>query len=275
MRRDPRLRDGAPHKETIMNKGLMGICLLLMFYGGALAQAIECGYIATPCETYAAADAVFVARVVRVVPETIEIWQRDKDYDQLVRLAIEKTYKGIKRKSVVLHQLGRNIAPKFVLGSHYLFYANFDRATKEWAVKPCGRTQMVTYAQDDLHYLDGLPAYANKTRIAGGVVSYEPSEENPQTTRRLPGIKIRIIGNEREYGAVTDANGVYEVYDLPIGTYLLQPDIPSGLMLMGVMHYGPLNPSQFRSLNIELKKGGCAGATIILTIDRTIEKPKR
>lgn len=221
------------------------------------------------------ADAIFVAKVTKIVPETIEIWQRDKDYDQAAMVVIERTYKGIKRNALVLHQLGRKNAPKFVLGSRYLFYANRDRATRKWEVKPCGRTRMANYVQDDLHYLDGLPITANKTRIAGEVTRYDTNEENPQgTTERLAGIKIKIIGDGKVYEAVTDANGVYELYGAPVGRYVIQPDIPGGLLLMGVIHYGFMDRSKFRSLSIELKEAACSGVDILLTTDRTIEKPR-
>lgn len=240
-----------------------------------LAQATECTNETTPCEAYANADAVFVARVTRIRPQTIEIWQRDKDYDQVANLSIEKTYKGTKRNTLVLHQLGRKIAPKFILGSRYLFYANFDRATKKWEVRSCSRTLMAQYAQDDLRYLEGLPDSAGKTRIAGAVTRYDTDKENPQgTNERLAGIRIRIIGADKQYEVVTDAKGIYELYDAPPGRYLVQPVIPSGLVLMAALHYGPLDRSKIRSLRIELKEGACSGVTIVLTTDQTIGKPK-
>jgi hypothetical protein len=202
------------------------------------------------------------------------MWQRDKDYDQIANVVVEKTYKGIARNRIVLHQLGRKNAPKFILGSRYLFYANFDRATKQWEVRRCGRTLMAQYAQDDLHYLNGLPASAKKTRIAGEVIRYENDEENPQgTSKRLAGVRIKITGAGTEYEVVTDANGMYAIYGAAAGSYVIEPAIPSGLVLMVVMHYGPFDRSQLRSLKIELKEGACSGATILLTPPRKIAKP--
>src|SRR5436190_5061484 len=108
-----------------------------MFTCTSFGQGIECDYYANPCEAYARADGVFIGKVVKIVPETIEIWRRDRDYDQTATVVVEKIYKGIKVKSVVLHQLARKNAPKFVLGSRYLFYANLDRVTRKWEVKYC------------------------------------------------------------------------------------------------------------------------------------------
>ena len=254
---------------------LIAVSLLLISSSLCPAQTSECNYGESPCEAYANADAVFVAKVTKIVPETIAIWQRDKDYDQIATLTIEKIYKGLKRKTLVLHQLGRKNAQKFVLGSRYLFYANFDGGSKKWEVRPCGRTRMASYVHDDLRYLDGLPASLNKTRIAGQVTRYDTDEENPQgTTKRLGDVRIKISGEGKEYDVVTDANGVYELYGAPAGRYVIQPDIPAGLVLMGVIHYGPFDRSKIRSLKVELKSGACSGATILLTPDLPTPKPK-
>ena len=258
-----------------VNPILTATLLLLLSATSCLAQAPDdCAFNPTPCEAYTNADAIFIAKVTQISPETIRIWQRDKDYDQTANVLIEKTYKGIKRNRLVLHQLGRNIAPKFILGQRYLFYANFDRRTKKWEVRRCGRTRMTPYVQDDLHYLDGLPASLNKTRIAGEVTRYERDEENPAgTTQRLSGVRIRIKGEGKEYEVVTDAHGIYELNDVPAGKYQIKPDMPAGLVLLLVMHYGPFDPSKLQSFNIELNEGGCSGASFILTSNRKLAKP--
>ena len=250
-------------------KTILAVVSLLFMSSSSYGQITECNNGMSPCEAYANADAVFVAKVTKIFPETIEIWQRDKDYDQTANVVVEKTYKGIKQTRLVLHQLGRKVAPKFILGSSYLFYANFDRVTKKWEVRRCGRTRMAKYAQDDLHYLDGLPESLHKTRIAGEVVRYEADKENPQgTTERLAGIRITFKGEGKEYEVVTDANGIYELYGASPGRYVIEPDIPRGLKLLGVMHYGAFDRSKFLSLIVELKERGCSGAGLLLTPDR-------
>jgi hypothetical protein len=254
---------------------LAEVSLVLVLSTACFGQTAECNHGMSPCEAYANSDAVFVAKVIKISPETINIWQRDKDYDQTANVVVEKIYKGIKRNRLTLHQLGSKNAPKFILGSRYLFYANFDRVTNKWEVKSCGRTHLANYVQDDLNYLKGLPASLNKTRIAGQVTLYETDNENPQgTTERLAGIKIRIKGEGREYEVVADANGIYELYDAPPGRYVVEPDIPRGLKLMGVMHYGPFDRSKFRSLIVELKERGCSAAGLILTPEPATENRK-
>ena len=247
-------------------KIILASIFLLFVSISSHGQTFECDFGPSPCEAYADADAVFVAKVTKIFPKTIEIWQRDRDYDQTANVVVEKIYKGIKENRLTLHQLGSKNAPKFVLGSRYLFYANFDRVTKKWEVRPCGRTRMAQYVQDDLYYLNGLPASHNKTRIAGKVTLYQTDKDNPQgTTEKLAGIRITIKGEAKEYEVVTDEQGMYELYDAPPGRYVIQPDIPRGLMLFGVMHYGAFDSSKARSLVVELKERGCSGAGLILT----------
>ena len=248
---------------------------LLLSCNFAYAQPGDCDYSVTPCEAYANADAIFVGKVTNVVAPPLRIWQRDKDYDQTASIEVQKTYKGTIRKRVVLHQLGRKNAPKFILNSTYLFYANFDRARKQWEVRYCGRTLMAQYAQDDLNYLDKLPAVANKTRVAGTLSLYENDKENPAANvRRLHGVAIRLIAEGKRFEAVTDANGFYQFYDVPPGRYVIEPAIPAGMTLMAVFHYGPFDRLKVRVLRIEVKEGKCNGASIILTPDGTSEKQR-
>ncbi len=248
------------------------VVFVIVCNGVGFAQA-DCGFGTGPCTAYANADGVFVGRVAKVLQPSLQIWQRDKDYDQIAHVTIEKTYKGSKRTTLVLHQLGRKNAPKFIAGGRYLFYANFDRVTKKWEVRHCGRTRMARYVQNDVRYLDGLPASLTKTRIAGEVVRYEnDGEQGPSP--RLAAVRIRIKGEGKEYEAVTDANGIYEFLGIPAGKYVVEPVIPAGLVLMLTLHAGPSALSTPRSLDLELKENRCYDLDLVLTPNRPVDKSK-
>lgn len=247
-----------------MKQGTALVFILLAGWTAARAQPMECNYVVSPCEAYAQADAIFTGTVIRITPETISRGQRDADYDQIATVVVEKVYKGTARKRIVLHQLGRKNSPKLISNTRYLFYANLDRQTNKWEVRRCGRTLIARYAQDDLRYLERPRANANQSRIAGAVVRYQPDEETQGKTERLAGLKIRIIGEEKQYEVVTGEDGIFELYGVPPGKYVIHPDIPSSLTVMGVIHYGPFDRSKLKSLSIELKERECSGVTILL-----------
>ena len=256
-----------------MKKILLTICLLFLSLASADAQLRRCDYGLAPCEAYANADAVFIGEVTKIIRATTRIWQTEDDYDQTAYVTVHKVYKGSKRTKIVLRQLGRRHTQKFIAGSRYLFFANYDRTAKIWEVRPCGRTVMAQYAQDDLRYLDALPMSAKRTRVAGRVMRVDIDEENTHSmTDRLAGIKLKIIGQGGQYDAVTDANGIYELYDLPPGYYTVQPKIPNGLVFLWAIHYGSSVYERAKSLEIELKEGGCSGVEILLTTDKSLKK---
>lgn len=243
------------------------ICLLvlaLFHHVSTDVKTRDCDYGLSPCEAYASADAVFIGKVTNIDPATFTQRQWEQGYDQTVYIDIEKVYKGYKRRQIVLKQLARKGAETFVYGARYLFYANYDRSGRHWEVEPCGRTRMASYVQDDLGYLDKLPTYARRTRVAGEIVHSYIDPDIGRTMERLSGIRVKIVGGEKEYEAATDEKGIYEVYDLPPGKYSIEPRLPKGLEFHMAIHYGPNARSRVRTLEIELAEGGCSGVTIIL-----------
>jgi hypothetical protein len=60
-----------------------------------------------------------------------------------------------------------------------------------------------------------------KTRVSG-TLDQEDDELD------VVGRKIWIMGKDKVYETKTDKDGVYELYDLPPGRYVLQPELPAG-----------------------------------------------
>jgi hypothetical protein len=129
---------------------------------------------------------------------------------------------------------------------------------------------MASYVQDDLGYLDKLPTHARRTRVAGEIVHIYSEPDIGKTTRRVSGMKVKIVGEGKEYETITDEKGIYEVYDLPPGKYSVQLKLPKELEFLMAIHYGPDVRSRVKSLEIELADEGCSGMTIIL---ETVNEP--
>jgi hypothetical protein len=57
----------------------------------------------------------------------------------------------------------------------------------------------------------------------------------PYQTIPLPNVKIRLTrnGDAQRFEAVTASDGIYQIYDLPAGTYQVTADLPTGLELIG------------------------------------------
>jgi Carboxypeptidase regulatory-like domain len=68
-----------------------------------------------------------------------------------------------------------------------------------------------------------------KTRISGTIRSYQWSiAKGSADIQKVVRTKVQIIGNGQTFEAVTNEDGVYEIYDLPPGTYTVRPEVPKG-----------------------------------------------
>lgn len=256
----------------IMKKMFLAKLFLFVGFSYAFAQSDVCNSGFAPCGAFANADVVFVGTVTKVIQPPLEIWMRDKDYDQRAFVRIEKLFKGSNRSQIVLSQFGKRIAPKFIGGSSYLFYANYDKKLKIWEVKPCTRTRMTQYANDDLLFLNGLLSAIGKSRVSGEVTKFTPDPDVVVETKRLANFKIKIIGEGKEYETTTDKNGVYEIYGLPSGKYIIKIDIPADLEFYAVLHSIPNPLSHAKDFEFELKEGGCYSMNIMLKKREAKEK---
>jgi hypothetical protein len=133
---------------------------------------------------------------------------------------------------------------------------------------------------DDLLYLRALPGSARRSRISGTLEHYEDGPDHSFAhVRNVAGAKVRIIGEKETYEAVTDSNGVYELYDLPPGNYTIRPEIPYGLKVRFPMPYGEpaeakapvgLVVERGQDVTVKLGAGDMAGADFVLSSDNRI-----
>ena len=224
----------ARHVKRYSFLPLFFVIFLLSF---RTAEACSCGGKPTVLDAYNFADVVVVVSAVSVEkakPEQTAAPGRMSDGTNYVdgvkstAMRVEQVFKGALKpgnEMIFLQGGGADCIWTFSeedVGKKFLFYLKQHAEFSRWMAGTCGRSRPVEYAGDDLLYLTNLNKVRNKTRISGTVSFRYDAGEN------LAGRKIRIIGDKRTVELKTDDNGVYEIYDLPAGRYLIEPEIPKG-----------------------------------------------
>ncbi len=105
------------------------------------------------------------------------------------------------------------------VGEEFLFYLSDASPGALYVVPYCGRSELVSHATEDLLYLNNLDKLQGKTRISGKVL-FENSVQS--------GLRLEVRGKGIRRLLETDANGIYEIYDLPLGRYKIIPKVPTG-----------------------------------------------
>lgn len=203
---------------------LLAAVLATLLFCSQSAYACSCASITSPCGSFATAEAVLVGSVTRVESERVKD-ERGVEFitGQVAYVQVDEAFKGPNASELIFRSYGTSCDPEYQEGQRWLFYANYDKKEKAWSIVTCGRSTQLQWAADDLLYLRGLPASAQKTRIAGKLSS--------QNRSPLSGVKVKIIGERETQEVFTDKNGVYEIYDVPPGKYTIEPDTPLNLKL--------------------------------------------
>ena len=184
------------------------------------ALGCVCVGFSTPKSEWQRSPLVFVGRVEKASPEfNAKIPFRA----QQVTVRVEETFKGVQQGQLIqIDQTGSDCELRYARGWRRLLYLKVQKSGL-WLSPGCDRSTDADSASDDLRFLRALPASADRTRISGEVRSSgEPS-------RPLPGVTVTLTtSNGPPISTVTDAMGVFEVYDVPRGTYKAAIGVPKG-----------------------------------------------
>ena len=202
--------------------------------------ACSCGPVPPVLSAYEHAHAVVIARVVSIqVYKSFSLTQeKDRDKEDIggfgrATVMVEKVYKGnLRVNGEITAGAPPNAACSWSfheksVGQQFLLYLyRVGETGSVWGASTCGRTRGLEYATEDLLYLDNMDRLRGKTRVSGnyrGALGVTLEEVANRT--------IRIKGEKKTYEIKTDANGVFEIYDLPAGNYIIEPEIPNGWQL--------------------------------------------
>ena len=193
------------------------------------AKACMCGHSSVR-EAYNSASTIIIGKVTKIKNPEIDERNFYKG-NQTVFIESAKSFKGSKQKVLTLSQQNTTCDWWFEdnknLGESYLFYLSKYQDKDIYEVISCGRSNKITRASDDLSWLNSLPKSLNRTRISG--VTSLNDDEN--LFPPLANVRLKILGNNRKFELVTDENGFYEVWDVPIGKYSVIAEIPKGFIL--------------------------------------------
>lgn len=215
------------------------------------ALACSCFGSTSPCGAYLTADAVFVGTVTSVKQQSMKLQGEDIN-GQLAVVQVDEAFKGVKASELIFHSYETSCDMTYKEGQRWLFYAAYDKKQKSWYVAGCGRTRNLEYTANDLLYLRALPGATEKTRLAG--VLWNQGDEKP-----LMGVKVKLIGERETHEVFTDKNGVYEMYGLPPGQYVITPETPLNLKLNLAIGATVIDLRDRTRRRAELTDKSCAG----------------
>lgn len=255
------------------------------------AFACSCGAKPTVLDEFEDSKLVIITKLVSVEKIGEKQGKYDVDHIKSSKMVVERVYKGAVKVGTELTFAqggGADCIWTFDeddIGREYLFYLGepskghpfFNDADKTAAPMyyaiTCGRSRGAGGATDDLLYLDKMDKVRGKTRISGELDSWR------QSAPSFADIKIKIIGKDKTYETKTDKNGVYEIYDLPAGEYVIEPQTPKGWKINEYMlrhspslahQYGEsgLNAKNRIPITLEAKKH--AALDLLFDIDNAI-----
>jgi hypothetical protein len=263
--------------ENIMvrQKAVLFLCALsaILLFGSQNSFACVCGPRVTVLDAFERSDLVVTTTVVSVA--------KADEGSRIATTLVRKVYKGnIRGDDELVFDQGvvTDCTLTFdeqSIGHEYLLYLGKPLANQRYiAGSFCGRSGNVESADDDLLYLDNMDKVQGKTRISGTLGHW--TGENPS----FAGRKIRILKEDKVWEITTDKNGIYEIYDLPAGQYLIEPEIPKGWKINSfqIQRYAASfsgnrnqdSQARMKSIPIILQENRHAGLDIIFDPDNTI-----
>jgi hypothetical protein len=145
------------------------------------------------------------------------------EYVTRARMRIDKAYKGIREKTVVLYDDGMCDGPTLQVGEQYLMYTGRLR-DGDIPSRGCTRSRHAKYAEEDLLFLNHLDTAAPTSTIFGQVVSR--SDDYNGTSQPAVSATVEVTGPSGKLTTKTDAEGRYKFNELPPAEYTIAANQP-------------------------------------------------
>jgi len=187
--------------------------------------ACSCG-ITTACQAAGYADAIFSGTVASIdrAPASENAPQQF-----VVRINVEQGFVNAPGPVVTLTMdFSSSCTFSFTLGEKYLVYAYSRSGTL--TTSSCSRTRPLADAADDLRYLSSFRAPGNQSRIYGRITEERrhPAEDRFVDYGPVESIPVSVRGAAFARNGITDADGRYEIANLPAGKATVSIIFPFG-----------------------------------------------
>jgi hypothetical protein len=253
-----------------MKIGLLVHFFLLVLAASNSAHACSCPGQSSVCEASASAEAIFVGTVhkIELLTSKKDDSRSEEIAGQIAHIRVENVFKGKIGPEIAIHSGMTSCDHFYQVGEPWVFYASYDKQKRTWSAgSMCGRSKPTKHAANDLLYLRRLPDSAQQTRISG-VIEYlksDPEKGTPSTP--INGVKLKIIGEQRTAEVYTDRKGIYEIYGLPPGEYLIKPEAPPGWTENFPIRASNADDSEGEGVKVELTEKSCAELNFSFHLD--------
>jgi hypothetical protein len=201
---------------------------VMLVAGSRTAEACSC-MMSNNCGALAASDAVFEATVDRIDDGTSRT--RAASGAEIIYLGGDRTivlkdvraYRGTAPATIVTGSGGGDCGYPFVAGKRYLIQA-YRQPDGRFSTGICGFTRPVEGNAALIDYLKSFDGPATQTRLIGSIRTVSAWKTYEREFAPVAGKRVTIIG-PRTLTVTTDVNGEFVVFNLPPGTYRVEPDI--------------------------------------------------
>ena len=219
------------------------VAITLFILPSPNAWACSCGPMPPPCEAFAHATIIFLGTIT-------EVLEANETYITRVRMTVDKAYKGVSEKTLVVYDDGMCDGPILKMGQQYLLYTRTGR-NGEVPSRGCSRSRHVRGAAEDLKYLESLAGLSPTSAILGQVLTRTDDYYGPDKVSA-----DAVVGLTGPSGTVrmhVNVDGRYSFDNLDPGKYGVTVE-QSGYRLLKVMD----------PVSVEVEPKGCAVKNLIL-----------